>query len=244
MAESIKVSIRQQANCNDCRLASTCLPLPLNDAEMGALDQIIKRNRPLNRQGYLFRQGDRFRSIYAVRSGILKTFTVSDGGEEHITGFYLPGELVGLSGMDTNAYPGSAQALDTTSICEIPFDQLDELSAQIPQLRRQLIRMMSREIRDDQQMMLLLSKKTAEERLATFLINLSVRISSGGFSTNQFRLNMSRGEIGNYLGLAMETVSRLFARFQESGLIKYTGKEVSILNYSELCATAGGRTGL
>lgn len=244
MTESIKVSIYQQANCNGCSLASMCLPLSLSDADMSALDYIIKRGRPLSRGDHLFRQGDAFKSIFAVRSGALKTFTISDAGEEHITGFHLPSELVGLSGVGVGSYPVSAQALDTTSFCEIPFDRLDELSEQMPELRRQLMRVMSREIREDQQMMLLLAKKTAEERVATFLVNLSVRTSNRGFSGSQLRLNMSRGEIGNYLGLAMETVSRLFTQIQADGLIEYEGKEVSILNYSELCAIAGGQTGL
>ncbi|MNP47752.1 Transcriptional activator protein Anr [compost metagenome] len=142
--------------------------------------------------------------------------------------------------MDTDTYPVSAQALETTSVCEIPFERLDELSEQLPQLRRQLLRVMSREIRDDQQMMLLLSKKTADERIATFLINLSARFRARGFSAQQFRLSMSRNEIGNYLGLAVETVSRVFTRFQQNGLIAADGKEVRILDSIELCALAGG----
>ncbi len=132
--------------------------------------------------------------------------------------------------MDTETYPVSAQALETTSVCEIPFERLDELSEQLPQLRRQLMRLMSREIRDDQQMMLLLSKKTADERIATFLVNLSARFRARGFSAQQFRLAMSRNEIGNYLGLAVETVSRVFTRFQQNGLISAEGKEVHILD--------------
>jgi len=148
--------------------------------------------------------------------------------------------MVGLSGMDTETYPVSAQALETTSVCEIPFERLDELSVLLPQLRRQLMRIMSREIRDDQQMMLLLSKKTADERIATFLINLSARFSARGFSANQFRLPMSRNEIGSYLGLAVETVSRVFTRCQASGLLEAEGKEVRILDSIRLCALAGG----
>lgn len=135
--------------------------------------------------------------------------------------------------MDTETYPVSAQALETTSVCEIPFERLDELSEQLPQLRRQLMRLMSREIRDDQQMMLLLSKKTADERIATFLVNLSARFRARGFSAQQFRLAMSRNEIGNYLGLAVETVSRVFTRFQQNGLISAEGKEVHILDSIE-----------
>ena len=142
--------------------------------------------------------------------------------------------------MDTETYPVSAQALETTPVCEIPFERLDELSVQLPQLRRQLMRVMSREIRDDQQMMLLLSKKTADERIATFLVNLSARFRARGFSANQYRLSMSRNEIGNYLGLAVETVSRVFTRLQENQLITAEGKEVHILDPIKLCALAGG----
>ena len=127
--------------------------------DMDALDDIVKRGRPLKKGETLFRQGDTFSSVFAVRSGALRTFSVTDGGEEQITGFHLPSELVGLSGMDTESYPVTAQALETTSVCEIPFERLDELSVLLPQLRRQLMRIMSREIRDDQQMMLLLSRR-------------------------------------------------------------------------------------
>ncbi|MGE6791084.1 transcriptional regulator, Crp/Fnr family [Pseudomonas guineae] len=240
MSESIKLHAPHQAHCKDCSLSSLCLPLSLNMEDMDALDDIVKRGRPLKKGEFLFRQGDTFSSVFAVRSGTLKTFSLSDGGDEQITGFHLPSELVGLSGMDSEAYPVSAVALETTSVCEIPFERLDELSVQLPQLRRQLMRVMSREIRDDQQMMLLLSKKTADERIATFLVNLSARFRARGFSANQFRLAMSRNEIGNYLGLAVETVSRVFTRFQQNKLLEAEGKEVQILDPIELCALAGG----
>ncbi|MFZ3204626.1 MAG: fumarate/nitrate reduction transcriptional regulator Fnr [Pseudomonas sp.] len=240
MSGSIKLHTPHQAHCKDCSLATLCLPLSLNMEDMNALDEIVKRGRPLKKGEFLFRQGDVFDSVFAVRSGALKTFSLSDGGEEQITGFHLPSELVGLSGMDTEAYPVSAQALETTSVCEIPFERLDELSILLPQLRRQLMRVMSREIRDDQQMMLLLSKKTADERIATFLVNLSARFRARGFSPNQFRLAMSRNEIGNYLGLAVETVSRVFTRFQQNQLLEAEGKSVHILDPIELCALAGG----
>lgn len=240
MSESIKLHTTHQAHCKDCSLASLCLPLSLNLEDMDALDQIVKRGRPLKKGEFLFRQGDVFNSVFAVRSGALKTFSLSDAGEEQITGFHLPSELVGLSGMDTEIYPVSAQSLETTSVCEIPFERLDELSILLPQLRRQLMRVMSREIRDDQQMMMLLSKKTADERIATFLVNLSARFRARGFSPNQFRLAMSRNEIGNYLGLAVETVSRVFTRFQQNQLLEAEGKSVHILDPIELCALAGG----
>lgn len=240
MSEIIKARALPQAHCKDCSLASLCLPLALNSEDMDSLDEIVKRGRPLKKGDLLFRQGDSFSSVFAVRSGALKTFSVTDAGEEQITGFHLPSELVGLSGMDSEFYPMSAQALETTSVCEIPFERLDELALQLPQLRRQLMRIMSREIRDDQQMMLLLSKKTADERIATFLVNLSARFRARGFSPNQFRLAMSRSEIGTYLGLAVETVSRVFTRFQQNGLLESEGKEVRILDPIGLCALAGG----
>lgn len=240
MSESIKLHTPHQAHCKDCSLASLCLPLSLNLEDMDALDEIVKRGRPMKKGEFLFRQGDAFNSVFAVRAGALKTFSLSDGGDEQITGFHLPSELVGLSGMDSEIYPVSAMALETTSVCEIPFERLDELAVQLPQLRRQLMRIMSREIRDDQQMMLLLSKKTADERIATFLVNLSARFRARGFSANQFRLAMSRNEIGNYLGLAVETVSRVFTRFQQNNLLEAEGKEVHIIDPIELCALAGG----
>ena len=176
-----------------------------------------------------------------MRSGALRTSSLSDAGEEQITGFHLPSELVGLSGMDTERYPVSARALETTTVCEIPFERLDELSEQLPQLRRQLLRVMSREIRDDQQMMVLLSNKSADERIATFLVNHSEGFHARGFSAQQFRLSMSRNEIGNFLGLAVETVSRVFPRFQQSGVLAAEGKEVRILDSARLCALAGGQ---
>ncbi|MEH6798591.1 MAG: fumarate/nitrate reduction transcriptional regulator Fnr [Pseudomonadales bacterium] len=241
MTDAIKLRALPEAHCKDCSLASMCLPLALHDTEMDTLDAIVKRGKPLRKNELLFRQGDTFGSVYALRSGTIKTFSVNDAGVEQITGFHLAGELIGLSGMDGARQPLSAKALETTSVCEIPYERLDDLTASIPNLRRQVMRLMSREIRDDQQMMLLLSKKTADERIATLLINLSARLRSRGYSANRFRLSMSRNDIGNYLGLAVETVSRVFTRFQQQGLIAAEGKQIDILDHAELCALAGGQ---
>lgn len=241
MSDAIKLRALPEAHCKDCSLAAMCLPLSLQDQELETLDSIVKRGRPLKKGENLFRQGDPFNSIYALRSGAIKTFSVSDGGEEQITGFHLASEMIGLSGMDDQRYPVSAVALETTSVCEIPFERLDNLTAAMPQLRKQVMRLMSREIRDDQQMMLLLSKKTADERIATLLINLSARFRARGYSATAFRLAMSRNEIGNYLGLAVETVSRVFTRFQQQQLIAAEGKQIEILDHAQLCALAGGQ---
>jgi CRP/FNR family transcriptional regulator len=240
MTEPLKLGASHQAHCKDCSLAPLCLPLSLELRDMDALDAIVKRGRPLKKGDFLFRQGDPFGPLFAVRSGAIRTFSLSDTGQEQVTGFHLPSELVGLGALDSDHYPVSAVALETTSVCEIPFERLEELASQLPQLRRQLLRVMSREIREDQQMMLLLSKKNADERIATFLVNLSARFRARGYSPNQFRLSMSRNEMGNFLGLAVETVSRVFTRFQQLGLIAAEGKEVRILDPEQLCALAGG----
>jgi len=214
-----KISRGAQPHCQTCALNALCLPLSLNDTDMDRLDEIIRRGRPIQKGALLFQQGEPFQSVYAVRTGALKTFTLTASGEEQITGFHLASELVGLSGYDSGTYPLTAKALETTTVCEIPIAQLDQLSNELPELRRQIMRTMSGEIRHDQSMMMLLSKKNAEERIASFLVDISQRFARRGFSHTQFRLSMSRVDISNYLGLAVETVSRVFTRFQKIGLI-------------------------
>ena len=234
-----KLRSLQQVHCNTCSLSSLCLPVSLNMTEMERLDNIIEKSRPLKKGEHLFHQGDSFTTVYAVRAGTVKTYTLTNEGEEQITGFYFPGELIGMSGVDDRVYPVSAKVLETTTVCEIPFERLDDLAGQMPELRRQMLRTMSKELRDDQQMMLLLSKKNAEQRVATFLIKLSNRFRARGYSATHFRLSMSRNEIGNYLGLAVETVSRIFTRFQAMSLICVDGKEVVLNNLSALYDLAG-----
>ncbi|WP_417224402.1 fumarate/nitrate reduction transcriptional regulator Fnr [Amphritea sp.] len=234
-----KLHSLRQVHCNTCSLSSLCLPVSLNMTEIDRLDNIIDKSRPLKKGDHLFHQGEAFSSVYAIRAGTLKTYTLTNEGEEQITGFYFPGEMVGISGFDSEQYPVSAKILETTTVCEIPFERLDELSGQMPELRRQILRTLSKEIRDDQQMMLLLSKKNAEQRVATFLIKLSTRFKLRGYSETQFRLSMSRNEIGNYLGLAVETVSRIFTRFQKMELVRVDGKEIELSNLEEIYRLSG-----
>jgi len=229
----------QQVHCKVCSLGPLCLPVSLDLTEIDRLDEIIEKSRPLKKGEHLFHQGDPFSSVYAVRAGTVKSYTLTDEGEEQITGFYFPGELVGLSGFDVSHYPLSARVLETTTVCEIPFERLYELSGQLPELRRQMLRSMSKELRDDQQMMLLLSKKSAEQRIATFLLKLSQRFRARGYSACNFRLSMSRNEIGNYLGLAVETVSRIFTRFQKLGLLRVEGKEVELIDLEQIHQLCG-----
>lgn len=244
MTQEIKANDKKiirgaQPHCQTCALNALCLPLSLTDTDMERLDEIIRRGRPIQKGTVLFQQGEPFTSVFAVRTGTLKTHSVAPNGEEQITGFHLASELVGLAGYDSGTYPLSAKALETTTVCEIPLQQLDNLCSEMPELRKQIMRTMSGEIRHDQQMMMLLSKKSAEERIASFLLDISTRFSRRGFSDTQFRLSMSRVDISNYLGLAVETVSRVFTRFQKNELIATQGKEVTLIKVHELKVLAG-----
>ncbi len=225
-------------HCQTCSLSSLCLPLALKERGTEQLDAIIRRRAPLKKGDILFRQGSDFDCVYAVRSGSLKQVTTEGSGEDQLTNFYLPSELVGLDAIDEDRYPGTVVALETTTVCEIPFDRLDRLSEALPELRGQLYRSMSKELRDDRRMMRLLSRKTADQRLASFFAGLSVRFRRRGYSPYSFRLSMSRADIGNYLGLAVETVSRILGRFQGQGLVAVSGREVNILDLPALTRLA------
>ena len=236
---AMRITRGAQPHCQTCALNSLCLPLSLNDNDMDRLDDIIRRGRPIQKGEILFQQGEAFQSVYAVRTGASKPYPLATGGAEQITGFHLASELIGLSGYDRGTYPLTAKALETTTVCEIPISQLDILADELPDLRRQLMRNMGSEIRHDQNMMMLLSKKNAEERIASFLVDISERFVRRGFSHSQFRLSMSRVDISNYLGLAVETVSRVFTRFQKTELIATQGKEITLLDAKTLFELAG-----
>ncbi|MBN2886993.1 MAG: fumarate/nitrate reduction transcriptional regulator Fnr [Chromatiaceae bacterium] len=226
--------------CRNCTLSSLCLPMGLAPEDVERLDEIVKRTRPLHRGDFLFREGDRFRSIYVVKTGSVKTFAPSAEGGEQVLGFHLPGEIIGLDAIDKDAHNCSAKVLETSAICEIPFARLEELTSSIPSLQHQMYRLLSKEIGQDTDMVLLLGKKNAEERLAAFLLGLSQRLQKRGLSPTDFYLSMSRHEIGNYLGLAVETVSRLFTRFQDDGLMRVDRKHIELLNLPALETLVGG----
>jgi len=234
----IKLSALKTA-CQSCNLHDLCLPLGLDIGDIDKLDSIIKRSRPLQKGEHLFNGGEEFTSIYAVRSGSIKTFSESEEGDEQITGLYLPGELLGLDAIHENIHPCSAIALETTSLCEIPFNTLENLSTKIPELHHQLFRIMSKEIANDQSLLMLMAQKSAEEKLAAFLVNLSSRLKQRNFSETEFNLSMSRKDIGNYLGLTIETISRTFSRFQSEGLLSTQRKYVNIHKLNELKILAG-----
>jgi len=214
--------------CASCSLRQLCLPMGISPEDVQRLDDIIKRKRPISRGGHIFRAGDTLSAIYAIRSGWVKSYAIAEDGSEQVTGFHLPGELIGLDAIASGEHPCSAKALDTTSICDIPFDRLEDLAAEVSGLQRQLLRIMSQELTTDEELLMLLGKRSAEERLAALLLSISSRLSQRGYSAHEFRLPMSRNDIGNYLGLAVETVSRLFTRFQQQGLLSVQNKLVSI----------------
>ena len=172
--------------------------------------------------------------MYAVRNGCIKSYYINDDGQEQVTGFHLPGEIFGIDGIGHNRYINSATALETSAICDIPFPRLEELSATIPSLQRHFFQLMSREITNDQQLITQLSKNSAEERLATLILSISSRNARRQLSGSQLRLPMSRADIGNYLGLTVETVSRVFSRFQKKELLSVDKKEISILDIDKL----------
>lgn len=225
-------------HCQDCSISQLCIPFTLNEHELDQLDNIIERKKPIQKSQVLFKSGDELVSIYAIRSGTIKSYTISETGEEQITSFHLPGDLVGFDAITNMTHPSFAQALETAMVCEIPFDILDDLAGKMPKLRQQIMRLMSNEIKNEQQMILLLSKMNAEERLAAFIYNLSRRYSARGFSAREFRLTMTRGDIGNYLGLTVETISRLLGRFQKIGMLSVQGKYITINNMAELAQLA------
>ena len=228
----------KQVSCGDCRLNSICLPLALESDDVVKLDEIVRRGRPLQKNEHLYREKDTFNSIYAVRSGSIKAYRVTGGGQEQVTGFYFPGEIIGMDGICKNTYANSAKALETSAVCEIPFNRLEELSVQLPSMQRHFFQLMSQEITSDQQLITLLSKNSAEERIAALLLSISARNARRKLSGTHFRLPMSRTDIGNYLGLTIETVSRVFSRFNKLGLIVVEGKEITLLNLDEIMAIA------
>ena len=225
--------------CHNCAIRKLCLPVMLAESEVDHLETIIQRGSTLSKGKNLFIAGETFDAIYAVRSGSFINTTVTVDGDEQITGFFLPGEIIGLDSIHSGVHPTSAKALETSSVCAIPFTRLQDLASDIPALQNQLFRIMSHEIKEEHDLMLLLGKKSAEERLAAFIMNLSQRFKLRGLSENQFRLTMTRSQIGNYLGLAVETVSRLMTRFSQQKVLDVKDKEIVILNRDELAEIAG-----
>lgn len=230
---------RAATSCSNCCLQGVCLPCGLSAADLSDLDELTTGKRRVTRGAALYRSGDGFDALYAVRSGAFKTAGVSRNGEEKITGFYLPGEVMGLDAINGERHDYHAVALEDSEVCAIPFARLQELALRIPELQHQLFRLLSRDIARDHGLMLLLGSMTAEQRLAAFLLSLSRRYQRLGYAADRFLLRMTREDIGNYLGLTLETISRLMSRFQRDGLVTIRQREIELKDSDGLMEIVG-----
>ena len=223
-----------RTQCSSCGLRELCLPCGLSGADLDRLDELVYTRRRVKRGESLYQAGDVFRSLYAVRSGFFKSGVLLEDGRDQVTAFHMPGELIGMDGIGSDRHNNNVVALEDSEVCIIVFSALERAAMEVPALQRQFHKVMSRELVRDQGVMMLLGTMRAEERLASFLLNLSQRFVARGYSQTEFNLRMTREEIGSYLGLKLETVSRIFSRFHEEGLIAVQQKHVHILDVAKL----------
>jgi len=221
---------QQPRHCSVCTVSGLCLPAGLGSAEIERLERLMSARRRLRRGQHLYRAGDAFDSLFAIRNGFLKTDVLGEDGRDQVTGFQMAGELLGLDGIGQGHHTCNARALEDSDVCVIPYDKLEGASREIEGLQRNLMKLLSREIVRDHGLMMLLGTMRADERLAAFLLNLSQRFMARGWSPAEFHLRMTREEIGSYLGLKLETVSRAFSRFHEDQLICVQQRHIRILD--------------
>jgi CRP/FNR family transcriptional regulator, anaerobic regulatory protein len=226
--------------CSTCSLRESCLPLGLSLPDIERLEELVAASKRLRRGERLFRAGDTFESLYAVRVGFLKTTALSADGHEQVMGFHMAGELVGLDGISNGTHTCEAVALEDTDVCVIPYAKIEAVASAVPKLRNHFLKVMSREIVREHGAMLLLGTMNADERLAVFLLNLSLRFEARHYSRTEFVLRMTRAEIGSLIGLKLETVSRTLSRFAQDGLLEVNQKHVRIVNPDGLRAIVSG----
>ena len=225
---------RASARCSGCAMRPVCMSPDLSAPELARLDALIHSTRLVKRGETLYRANDDFQSLYAVRTGSFKTVIMHRDGREQVTGFHLAGEVLGLDGVCTEHHSSDAIAIEDSSVCIIPYALLESMCAESKRLQQQVLRMMSGEIVRESSLMMLLGTMSAEQRLAAFLLNLSQRMKARGYSPAEFNLRMTREEMGNYLGMKLETVSRMFSKFQRDGLDQTHGKQIRIVNLDAL----------
>lgn len=230
---------RLQRSCKSCALSQLCLPADIGGTDLEQLDSIIGDKRPLERGKALFRQGNAFQAVYVVRSGSLKTFVEDPAGDVQVLGFHLPGEILGMGGLGRDHYLGTAEALERSNVCELPYAQLEQILNQMPALHRQLVRIVNRGAELDQDHLVMMGRLHAQERLAMFLRGFASRYERLSRDPRNLLLPMSRGDLANYLGLAMETVSRLFGRMETEGVLAVNRKNVRVLRPDLLAALCG-----
>ena len=229
----------RSVSCSSCCLRGVCLPCGLMVDKLGDMDKLTRMKRRLARGAALYRSGDRFDSLYAVHSGSFKSIRISRAGQAKVTGLYLPGEMIGLESINSGVHGYDAIALEDSEVCVVPYTALTQLARLVPELQAQLLRILSADIARDQGLMLLLGGMDAEQRLAAFLLSLSKRYQKLGYAATRFSLRMSREEIGSYLGLTLETVSRLFTRLHREGLISAHQRAVQLNDLSRLRELVG-----
>lgn len=226
-------------HCSTCMMGNVCLPAGMPERELEQIDLLVKERIRLKKGDLLYRQGEELDALFSLRTGSIKTQLEDSSGQIQITGFFLPGEVVGLDGMLESSHGSNAVAMEDSEVCVVRLEDIDEISRYAPSLQAQVRRIMSKEISRSHQVLLALGSMRSEARLAAFLINLSQRLAALGYSSTDFVMRMSREEIGNYLGLTLETVSRLFSRFARDGLIRVSQREVRILDMEALKQLAG-----
>ena len=220
--------------CSNCNMRELCMPIGLDADELKRVDELVTKRPFVKRGSALFRAGDKFTAMYAIRSGFLKTCITSEDGRSQVTGFQMAGEIVGLDGIATDLHTCDAIALEDTEVCALPFERLEEIAREVQALQHHIHKIMSREIVREHGVMLLLGNMRAEEKLAAFLLNLVQRLHARGFSSSDLVLRMTRDEIGSYLGLTLETVSRTFSKFADDGIITVNQRQVHIQNADAL----------
>ncbi len=217
-----------QVACSDCNLRELCMPVGLSSADMARIDDLVATHRKVKRGTALFSNGDRFQALYAIRTGFFKTRIGTEDGRDQVTGFQMAGEIIGMDGIGGDRHSCDAIALEDAEVCVIPYARIEEISRDVPALQRHVHKVMSREIVREHGVMLLLGSMRAEERLAAFLLNLVQRLHARGFSSSELVLRMTREEIGSFLGLKLETVSRTFSKFAEDGIVEVKQRHVRI----------------
>lgn len=227
-AHTIKVE------CSNCNLRELCMPLGLNPGELERIDDVVAVRKKIKRGAPLFRNGDKFTSLYAIRTGFFKTCVTTEDGRDQVTGFQMAGEVIGLDGIVNDQHTCDSIALEDAEVCVMPFEKIEEISREITSLQRHVHKIMSREIVREHGVMLLLGSMRAEERLAAFLLNLVQRLHARGFSQSELILRMTREEIGSYLGLKLETVSRTFSKFAEENIVEVKQRHVRIVDTAAL----------
>jgi CRP/FNR family transcriptional regulator len=229
---------RTRKSCELCSLYSLCLPAGLSGEDLKALDTVIRNRRPFRRGDVLYRAGQALRSIFIVREGAFKTTLTNEDGVLQIIGFQMAGEIIGLDGMASGIFECEAQALTNANLCEIPLSELEQLANRIPVLHHQLLQVIGHDIRRDHEHIELLGRKGADERIALFFQGLSTRYRKLGISGHFLVLPMNREDIANYLGMALETISRTLSKLQDEGLIEVRGRQIEILNSAGMYALA------